>query len=409
MSSEPSSSLPNTVIFEQRNRKLFAALACAWLGGTAAGVAAALLGAGFWGGAAILWFMVGLVTAPLLWAFNPRATPIRKPLQIDREGLTIGDRRIERDTVLQTSVTTHDGKTRTRLVTGPAKVTSFLTDDEPTARSILRAARLSVQHRVDKIEAHSWALGSQRRALIAFAVTMAIAMVLCAPLLAVSLIAWLGAAAALGPLLSVSWMIAPTILRVGADGIALKWFRHERFIPHADIGRVEEYQNTRGLPTCALVLTSGERVATIAGTNATRLASAVKEAKRSLDDGLSVARSALRRKNSGSLQEWVVHLRSIRQVSSLRRAAVRIEDLWALVEDATAPALERAAAAVTLNAQGDEPTRVRLAEVAEATAMPKLRIALDSTAQDDDALIEALAELEAEPDVQFGQRREHSG
>ncbi len=47
--------------------------------------------------------------------------------------------------------------------------------------------------------------------------------------------------------------------------------------------------------------------------------------------------------------------------------------------------------------------------IAEATAMPKLRIALDSTAQDDDALIEALAELEAEPDVQFGQRREHSG
>ncbi len=406
MSSEPSSSLPTTVILEQRNRKLLAALACAWLGGTAAGVTAGLLGSGFLLGLSIAWFVVGLVTAPLLWAFNPRATRIRKPLQIDREGLTIGERRIDRDTVRQTSVTTHDGKTRTRLVTGPAQVTSYLTDDEPTARNILRAARLSVHHRVDKIEAHSWALSSQRRGLTAFAITMAIALVLCAPLLAVSLIAWLGAAMALGPVLSVGWMIAPTILRVGADGIALKWFWHERFIPHADIARAEEYQNTRGLPACALVLTSGERIATITGTNATRLASAVKEAKRSIDDGLAAARGALRRNDSGSLQEWIAHLRSIRQISSLRRAAVRIEDLWTLVEDATAPALERAAAAVTLNAEGDESTRIRLAEVAEATAMPKLRIALDSTNQDDDALIEALAELEAEPAAKLQQQRQ---
>ncbi len=477
VSNEPSS-LPTTVIIERRNRKLFAALAAAWLGPTAAGMTVASLVQQedawvAWFLAATLWFIVGLVTGPLLWASNLGAISIRKTLRIDREGLTIGGRRIDRDIVLKTSLTHHRGKTRVELVTGWGKVTSFLTDNGSSAWNILEAARLSAQHRPLIIEAPSWAVGNRDRLLSACVITIAIAIaiVLCcaqfirvaspftwpqammtlgfllflcqiadngiaAPSWAVgsrrrhftvwaitmaviaivlccaqffrvtSPFTWPQATVIIGGLLSLSWAAEPTILRVGTDEIALKWFWHERFIPHADVAPVEELKDGKGVPYCWLVLTTEERVTRVDGINAMRLASALKEAKRSVDDGLAAGSSALVRSESGSLQEWVANLRSIRQVDTLRRAAVRIEDLWALVEDATAPALQRAAAAVMLQAEGDEPTSIRLAEVAEATAMPKLRIALESAADDDDALIEALAELEAEAEVQLQQQRE---
>jgi len=75
------------------------------------------------------------------------------------------------------------------------------------------------------------------------------------------------------------------------------------------------------------------------------------------------------------------------------------EKLWAVVEDASAKPEARASAAAALRVKGEAPV-ARLRATAEATASPKLRVALEAAASDDDAVLEqALAECEAEEDA----------
>src|SRR5262249_47139974 len=82
--------------------------------------------------------------------------------------------------------------------------------------------------------------------------------------------------------------------------------------------------------------------------------------------------------------------------ASYREARVPRERLWRLVEDPGVDGATRARAAVALS--GDAEGRERLRVVAEATASPKVRVALERTAEghEDARVAEALAELEAE-------------
>jgi hypothetical protein len=114
-------------------------------------------------------------------------------------------------------------------------------------------------------------------------------------------------------------------------------------------------------------------------------------------DGTSVDASLLRR-GERAVGVWVAALRSIGAGANadLRTAPMPGERLFRIVEDPASPAVDRAAAAVALGGDLDEQTRTRLRFVADATAEPRLRLAIEKAAAGEDkAEIEAaLAEIE---------------
>jgi hypothetical protein len=97
--------------------------------------------------------------------------------------------------------------------------------------------------------------------------------------------------------------------------------------------------------------------------------------------------------------DWITTLRSIGTGANAahRIAPVAPERLWRIVEDPSARAVARAAAAVALGARIDDEGRARLKAAADATAAPKLRIALFAAADsaEEAELEEALRDLEA--------------
>jgi hypothetical protein len=78
-----------------------------------------------------------------------------------------------------------------------------------------------------------------------------------------------------------------------------------------------------------------------------------------------------------------------------------VEDLWRVVGDATRDAKERAVAAVSLGPTLDDEGRTRLRVVANTTAAPRLRVAIESVVEPDDERLErALAEVASEGSAQ---------
>ncbi|MEJ7733904.1 MAG: hypothetical protein WKG00_32510 [Polyangiaceae bacterium] len=98
--------------------------------------------------------------------------------------------------------------------------------------------------------------------------------------------------------------------------------------------------------------------------------------------------------------EWVRELRAIGAGARAdhRTPAVPVEALWTAVESIGAEPGVRAAAAVALRDSLDVAGRRRLAELAETTASPRLRVALEAvvTEREDEAVAEALAAAEAQ-------------
>jgi hypothetical protein len=95
---------------------------------------------------------------------------------------------------------------------------------------------------------------------------------------------------------------------------------------------------------------------------------------------------------------WVRALRALTRKGApgFREAEPLPERLWDTVEDGAAAPEARAAAAVALAPSLDAAERQKLHEVARVVVSPRLRVALEAAADDDDArVVEALAEIEA--------------
>jgi hypothetical protein len=80
-----------------------------------------------------------------------------------------------------------------------------------------------------------------------------------------------------------------------------------------------------------------------------------------------------------------------------RNAPVPPDKLLSIAEDPRAEPLARAGAAVALSGALDDDGRARLRAAAEATVMPRVRVALEAAAREarEEELIEALSALEA--------------
>lgn len=194
-------------------------------------------------------------------------------------------------------------------------------------------------------------------------------------------------------------------LVVGVDGIHWRWLLWKRFFPMSQIVRARADGTTR----IKLELANGkEEVLYTAGSKANGgvfqehrdlVLARIREAKRAhgeLGPGADVA--ALVARGERTLPEWKKALLSLQENDAgYRHAAIRPEDLWRVVEDPRAAADARAGAARLLRKGLDDEGKARVRVAAEATASPKLRVALEAAlGESDDAADEALEALAAE-------------
>jgi hypothetical protein len=211
-------------------------------------------------------------------------------------------------------------------------------------------------------------------------------------------------------LLSMPWLVAELTSRwassreitVGLDGITAKRRGDARVIRFADV------VNVRATQTELIVELKDGRTETLLADPddpalraaiESRIAAAREAARGQATDAAPLA--ALLDRAGRSLSEWRAAVaRVLTAATGFRDAQITAEDMAAVVEDPTASAEQRLAAAVALGATGDSEHRARVRVAADACAVPKLRVALESAAAgagDDDALFEAaLAEAEEE-------------
>jgi hypothetical protein len=224
------------------------------------------------------------------------------------------------------------------------------------------------------------------------------------------------------PTLMVPWFLLsmlPSRISVGIDGVHERWLWRKTLIPMsriASVERIEDRQLRLRLRDGSghTLFTSMHRKNNLGSTFAKQHGDAVQariaEAHAAFLAHASAADvSALVAKGTRTRDEWLSALAKLRDAQAgYRDAAVRDEDLWRLVEDPSAPADARGGAAMLLRRSLDDEGKARVRVAAEATASPKLRVALDAAASDADQAFESalheLAELADEP-AQGGRRR----
>ncbi|MBI4956390.1 MAG: hypothetical protein HY908_30515 [Myxococcales bacterium] len=198
-------------------------------------------------------------------------------------------------------------------------------------------------------------------------------------------------------------------LELGQDGVLLDTRDRRRYVPFADLADAPPYEEVtlgKVLIGVELVLATGERIRVPLGENVFGTDKKVAALSARLRAALAIYRereggdeSAFLRRGERTPDAWLARLRGLGEGANanLRTAPLEAERLWRIVEDPSADAPVRAAAAAALGRELPQEGRARLRIVAEQTAAPKLRIALESVAaSDDEALVAALGEVERE-------------
>jgi len=185
---------------------------------------------------------------------------------------------------------------------------------------------------------------------------------------------------------------------VGSDGVRItRPFGKEVFIAYGDVARAEAC--TYWLrPSILIALRSGVTLQLAWQNRGLRDRTVERdELVRRLDAEARAPRAsppaAALFARSGPVGDWIRRVRSLPRDASYR--GVTPDMLWALVESPAAEPTARAGAAAALAESLDDEGRVRLRVAAEACAEPRLRVALEAAADDDDdVLTEALGRLE---------------
>jgi len=208
----------------------------------------------------------------------------------------------------------------------------------------------------------------------------------------------------------------PTRVTVGADGLDVRWLRRRRFVPYRSILRVvPAFGQLRVVLAEGITLRlRGQRRSFTPQTRPDHRAM-VDRLGAAIDEHLAASRV---QEAVAQLPEpgkdgagWLRELEAV-QVGvegGYRRAVVDDEVLWRVVEDASLDEKTRAGAAVVLRKLLGDEGRARLRVVAEATASPRLRVALEAASGAGDATIEESLDDLATGDVAAGQRRRARG
>jgi hypothetical protein len=188
-------------------------------------------------------------------------------------------------------------------------------------------------------------------------------------------------------------------VEIGRDGVLITGVGRRKFVSYPEVKRVA----CTVYGAIIFTMRSGEEVVANAG-SPERAAFLLKRIERCRQPGSEISESEARRtllEDHRSLAERLPELRQLGRTSdaSYREASVPREQLWRIVEDTGLEASTRVGAAVALSGELPEPERARLRVVAEGTASPRTRVALEEVAADttdDERLGEVLGELEAE-------------
>ncbi len=357
----------------------------------------------------------GALGLGLAYRANKDPVLLRGALEIDdaevRQGGAVLARR---DELIDGVLVPERGATRVRVRRkGLAPPLLFDVKDEGEGRALLRALGFDVTQSVAELkgasEVFTWSLPKQLAVLLGpiflgfVPATIGLAALL--PTVGVAAVPFL-------VLLLLTYVFglvfSPTRVRVGVDGIVIRWLDRERFVAFADVTAVKKYKHRSGGKTYAgveLTLRDGSTERIVCGQegwiepDVEQMLGRIREAfALHGKSGGELAPSLLAR-GRRSTREWVTALRGIGAGASsdLRTAPVPPESLLRVVEDAAAAPVMRVGAAVAaLAGEPDATARVRVA--AGPTASPKLRIALERVAdspEDEAAIADAIAELEA--------------
>jgi hypothetical protein len=202
---------------------------------------------------------------------------------------------------------------------------------------------------------------------------------------------------------------------IGADGIDLQWLWQRKFIPMKDIVRAEVVEGeAKGNAYPILVrlqMRNGDPIELMADLGRVSLFSNYNSFNRYVRMRAEIIAERINEvveqrppvavwnttallREGRSIDEWVASLRNLRQRVQTFREGSALEQLWGVLEDANMGAEERAAAAVALSPDLDDRGRERIRVAARATGAPKLRVALEAAAHDDEQkLLGALDEV----------------
>ena len=206
----------------------------------------------------------------------------------------------------------------------------------------------------------------------------------------------------------------PTQVSVGADGLDVRWLRRRRFIPYRSILRVvPAFGQLRVVLADGTTLRlRGQRRSFTPRTRSEHRAM-VDRLGAAIDEHVAATRiqeAVAQLPPPGSDGAgWLRELDAV-QVGiegSYRRAVVTDEALWRVVEDASLDEKTRAGAAIALRRVLGDEGRARLRVVAEATASPRLRVALEaaSGSGEEEAIAQSLEGLVAGDAVPPQRRR----
>lgn len=201
-------------------------------------------------------------------------------------------------------------------------------------------------------------------------------------------------------------VVLPQRVSVGDDGVSLRWLGRRRFIPFRKIIAVSR------TPLGLTLIVDGGRLTEIrlapneaaVGPERDLLIERVSAGIAATKTGSRADEEALLARGDRDLDGWLRELHAIGTEDSAgyRGLAIPRERLWEIVENPAADPSAREGAAIALHASLDASERARLGVLAQSTAAPRLRVALDAASAEPDpaklrVALDAAEREDAEP------------
>jgi hypothetical protein len=176
---------------------------------------------------------------------------------------------------------------------------------------------------------------------------------------------------------------SPPVVTIGSDGIEVQRGFQTKRVRREEIVRVG-YDREEG---ALVVLRRGARSVVVAGAFLDRalLEVAAAEYERRLATTTQHPRAASFERAARGIAEWKTGLRATLD-AGYRAAGVTVDDATSVLQSASASPEQRVGAALALRVAGEPPERIRVA--AESVVDPKLRVAIEAIAEDEDDRLE---------------------
>lgn len=346
--------------------------------------------------------ILGAVLFFLTWRRRPFAIRETTEVTVTDTDLCVGDQKIPRDSIKRAELLpTNTAHPIVRIALSGRVDEDVVVRDDDAAHELLTAIGFDPSQTTATYRTASLAPVRYRYAPFLF-IPLALVLGILSAALKTNL---LGLIAPLMIFFMLPIFVYPAKIVVGVDGVLVHWLWIRKFIPTKDIvyvGRFDRGSGRNRVRGIAMTYGDGE-VIELPAMDDEQIAVVIKRINDviALSKGTQHVEDAAMVLSRGALEvrDWITQLKALGAgaTATLRTAPVMPDRLWRVAEDAAQPATVRAAAAVALGPTLDQSGKTRLAEIARATAAPKLRVALERAATDapEEEIEEALRELDA--------------